>query len=65
MKIESYLLHSGLAESQLITIHNIFSFLVAKLEVGSKYLGFHLKPCRYLMKDWDWLEVKVEKRIKN
>ena len=30
-----------------------------------KYLGFHLKPCKYLLKDWDWLIPKVEKRIKN
>ena len=62
---KSSLLHSGLVESELITIQNIFSFPVAKLEVGLKYLGFHLKPCRYLMKDWDWLVAKVEKRIKN
>ena len=30
-----------------------------------KYLGFYLKPSRYLLKDWDWLIIKVEKRIKN
>ena len=30
-----------------------------------KYLGFYLKPCKYLMKDWDWLIAKAEKRIKN
>ena len=28
-----------------------------------KYLGFYLKPCRYLLKDWDWLIAKAEKRI--
>ena len=62
---KSSLLHSGLDESELITLRNIFSFSVAKLKVGLKYLGFHLKPCRYLMKDWDWLVAKVEKRIKD
>ena len=30
-----------------------------------KYLGFYLKPCKYMLKDWDWLITKVEKRIKN
>ena len=30
-----------------------------------KYLGFHRKPCRYLLKDWDSSIAKVEKRIKN
>ena len=57
--------YSGLEESELISIHNIFSFNVDKIEYGMKYLGFHLKPCRYLLKDWDWLISKVEKRIKN
>ena len=54
-------MHYGLEESELVSLQNIFSFSVAKLEVGLKYLGFHLKPCRYLLKDWDWLVAKVEK----
>ena len=61
---KSSLLHSGLEESELISLQNIFSFSVAKLKVGLKYLGFHLKPCRYLIKDWDWLVAKAKKRIK-
>ena len=40
-------------------------FFVGKIENGMKYLGFHLKCCRYLLKDWDWLIAKVEKRIRN
>ena len=42
--------YSILDESELITLHNIFSFFVVNIESGMKYLGFHLKPCRYLMK---------------
>ena len=38
--------YSGLNESELITIQNIFSFNVEKIEYGMKYLGFHLKPSR-------------------
>ena len=59
------LLYSRLDDAELITVQNIFSFIVTKLEFGLKYLGFFLKPCRYYNKDWDWLVVKVEKRIKN
>ena len=50
---KSSILHSGLDESELISLQNIFTFSVAKLEVVLKYLGFHLKPCKYLMKDWN------------
>ena len=49
---KSSILHFGLDDSELIYLQNIFSFSIAKLEVGLKYLGFHLKPCRYLLKDW-------------
>ena len=57
--------YSGLEESELISLQNIFTFNVDKIEYGMKYLGFHLKPCRYHLKDWVWLITKVEKRIKN
>ena len=56
---------SGMHDCELISIQNIFSFNVVNIEMGMKYLGFYLKPCRYLMKDKDWLITKVEKRIKN
>ena len=62
---KSSLYYSGLDESELISLLNIFSFSVDKIESGMKYLGFHLKPCRYLLKDWDWLIFKEEKRITN
>ena len=56
---------SGLDESELISLNNVFSFFVDKIESGMKYLGFHLKPCRYLLKDWGWIIFKEEKGIKN
>ena len=62
---KSSFFYFGLTKSELISIQNIFSFNVEKIEYGMKYLGFHLKPCRYLKKDWDWLITKVEMRIKN
>ena len=33
--------YSGMGESELISIQNIFSFNVEKIETGMKYLGFH------------------------
>ena len=57
--------YSGLDESELISLQSIFSFSVDKIESGMKYLGFHIKPYRYLLKDWDWLIAKVEMRVKN
>ena len=62
---KSSMLHFGLDESEIISIQNIFSFVVVDLKAGLKYLGFYLKPCRYILKDCDWLVVKVEKRIKH
>ena len=50
---------------EIITIQNIFTFPVLKLENEMKYLGFNINCCRYLIKDWDWLIVKVENRIRN
>ena len=57
--------YSRLDEAELISLQNIFSYTVLKINSGMKYLGFYLKPCRYLLKDWDWLIAKAEKRIKN
>ena len=54
--------YSDLDETELISLQNIFSFSVVKIESGMKYLGFDLKPCRYLMKDWDWLVAKAKKK---
>ena len=62
---KSVLYFSKLDEFELITIQNIFTFSVGKIENDMKYLGFHLKCCRYLLRDWDWMISKVEKRIRN
>ena len=64
-KGKSSLLHSRLEDSELTSLKNNFSFPIVNLEICLNYLGFHLKPCRYFIKDWDRLVAKVEKRIKN
>ena len=50
---KSALYYSGLDEYEIITLQNIFSFSVLTIENGMKYLAFFLKPCRYVLKDWD------------
>lgn len=42
---------------------NYFSFSINHLDVGLKYLGFHIKPNDYLIKYWDWLIEKIERPI--
>ena len=42
---KSSLYFSCMEDSEVITLQNIFSFPVDKIENGMKYLGFHLKPC--------------------
>ena len=51
----------GLDDTELISLQNIFSYTVLKIDSGIKYLGFYLKPCRFLLKDWDWLIAKAKK----
>ena len=60
---KSSLYFSCMEDTEVITLHNIFTFPVNRIENGMKYLGFHLKPCIYLIRDWDWLIIKVEKRL--
>ena len=43
--------YSRLDEAEVISLQNIFSYKVLKIESGMKYLGFYLKPCRYFLKD--------------
>ena len=42
---------------------SIFPYPSLNLDDGKKYLGFHLKPNKYMKKDWMWLISKMENRI--
>ena len=48
---KSSLYFSCLEETEVITLQNIFTFPVDRIENGMKYLGFYFRPCRYLLKD--------------
>lgn len=49
-------------EEMVESIGAIFSIRCAPLEMGFKYLGFHLKPNNYGIKDWTWMIEKAERR---
>ena len=61
---KSALLYSRLDDAELITVQNIFSFIVTKLEFGLKYLGFFSNLADTTIKigiGW-WLRWKRESR---
>ena len=60
---KSSFLHSDLEPALLGNISDIMPFRFAHLDLGFSYLGFHLKPCGYLVKDWLWLLSRFEQRI--
>ena len=45
-------------------IANMFNFSTNSLSMGFKYLGFHMKPNNYKIKQSDWMLEKVEKQIR-
>jgi hypothetical protein len=49
--------------SSLDQIKGIFPYTFLPLSSGLNYLGYHLKPDSYKPSDWNWLLIKVEKRI--
>lgn len=44
-------------------ISGFFPFAQNGLEEGIKYLGFKIKPCSYEAADWNWLVLRVSRRI--
>ena len=62
---KSSILHAGLDDYEILFLQDVFTFPLSKLENGLKCLGFTMKLCIYIIKDWDWLIAKVEKRVKN
>jgi hypothetical protein len=60
---KSLFLTAGLVDSDLIPFKALFPYHFEPFETGFKYLGFFLKPNRYLAEDWSWLICKFEKRV--
>lgn len=44
-------------------VADLFNFTKAPLAEGLKYLGFWLKPAKYIVDDWNWLIIKFRKRF--
>ena len=53
----------GLVEGVEDIYNTLFPFSTRELSLGIKYLGFHLKANNYRKEDWQWLLVKLEKRL--
>jgi hypothetical protein len=62
---KSQFLEAGWSREELLLLKEILPYEVKYLDVGFKYLGFFLKPNCYLINDWRWLLIKVEKKISN
>ena len=42
---------------------NLFDYVCIDINDGLKYLGYHIKPNDYKIKDWNWIIAKIERRI--
>ena len=60
---KSMLIQNMENRDDLLYLRESFPFNVESLDKGLKYLGFILKPNKYLKEDWMWLLGKIEKRI--
>ena len=59
------ILIEGIEDREFNFISNLFANIIYPIEVGFKYLGFHLNPTSDVNKDWDWLISKCEAIIKD
>jgi hypothetical protein len=57
---KSCILANGLSDAFLRRLEQLFPMKIEPLDVGVKYLGFHLKPNNYKKDDWTWLIKKME-----
>lgn len=56
---------SGLAREEVRRVSLVLNFEVKSLEDSFKYLGFYLKPDNYRIKDWQWILVKLDSKLKH
>jgi hypothetical protein len=61
--LKSSISHLNISRYQQEWISSQFDFPVVDIEVGSKYLGFILKPNSYSIRDWMWLVENLEKKL--
>jgi hypothetical protein len=57
---KSCILVNGLCDYLLRRLEQLFPMKIEPLDVGVKYLGFHLKPNYYKKDDWTWIIKKME-----
>lgn len=64
-KSKSLLYHNDVDLDTVAWISQLFGIESASLDLGLKYLGFHLKPNGYSTQDWHWLTERFYNRISN
>lgn len=60
---KSFLYHYFLSRESTLLLIKLLPFALKPLDIGFKYLDFHLKPDNYRKEDWTWLIQKFEARI--
>jgi len=55
--------YEGLTEGELEAFKSFLPYNFSALEIGFKYLGYHLKTGIQKAGDWDWLVSKIAKKI--
>jgi hypothetical protein len=53
----------GLSDSDLTPYRSFLPYTFSSLDTGFKYLGYHLKTGVHRATDWNWLLIKMEKKI--
>ena len=59
----SYVIYHSIKDYEISQIKYLLPFNFSHIEEGIKYLGFRVKPNKYVTKDWFWIIKKVEARI--
>lgn len=60
---KSHVLHSASDHGIIRQVCDAFHYGHGPLLEGFTYLGFHLKPCKYVMVDWYWLIKKYQRKL--
>eukprot|EP00253_Pinus_taeda_P026324 PITA_26324 len=55
----------GMPRELVRRVELVLNFEIKSMEDAFKYLGFFLKPDNYRIKDWKWILVKIESKLKH
>jgi hypothetical protein len=55
--------HEGISETDLSSYKNFLPYTFSKLSSGFRYLGYFLKTGTQRAADWNWLVIRMEKKL--